>query len=115
MYKIYLILADTDGIGQWKVGITTDINKRLQTLKVANPNISHVETIYEIDNREIAYMVETLVKKRFKQYKINGEWFSYDCLNKQIFLDICEKYEYNAITHQQIQNSIQNDKNNYYR
>lgn len=113
-YKIYLIYADTDGIGQWKVGITTNINKRLQTLRVGNPNISHVECTYDIRSREIAYMVENLVHKRFKEYKINGEWFAEQCLNKDIFLNICEQMEYNANTAIQIQQNIQDSKNNYY-
>lgn len=113
MYKIYLILADTGGTGQWKVGITTNINKRLQTLRVGNPNISHVETVYEIEDREVAYMVETLVKKRFKEFKINGEWFSYSCLNREIFLDICEKYEYNANVSKQFERDMIQYKNDY--
>lgn len=115
MYKIYLIYAETDGIGQWKIGITKDINTRLQTLKVGNPNIVDVFSTYDIEDRVIAYRVETLMKKHFKQYKVNGEWFLHHALNKDIFLELCARYESATHVWKDIQNNIKNDKNNYYR
>lgn len=115
MYKIYLIFADTEGIGQWKVGITTDIDKRLQILKVGNPNIVGVESFHTIDNREIAYKTETLLKRYLRPHRIKGEWFSYDSLNSQTFKFLCEKCEANANICREIQDNINNDKNNIYR
>jgi predicted GIY-YIG superfamily endonuclease len=115
LYKIYLIYSNTEGIVQWKVGITTDLEKRLQILKVGNPNIVGVDAYYEIDNREIAYKVETLVKKQLKSHKVKGEWFAHESLNSQIFKHLCEKCEVNANIWKQIQDNINNDKNNIYR
>lgn len=115
MYKIYLILSNTEGIGQWKVGITTDIGKRLQILKVGNPNIVGVEAYHEIENRVIAYKTETLLKKYLKPYQVKGEWFSEESLNPQTFKYLCEKCETNANIWMEIQNNINNHKNNIYR
>lgn len=114
MYKIYLIFANTEGIGQWKIGITTDIDKRLQILKVGNPNIVGVESTYEIYERDVAYKVENLIKRELKQYRVKGEWFSHDCLNAEIFKHLCEKNKENANILIQIQNNINNHKNNFY-
>lgn len=115
MYKIYLIYSNTEGIVQWKVGITTDLNKRLQILKVGNPNIVGIDTYYEIQNREIAYKVETLLKRQLKNFKVQGEWFSHEALNTETFKYLCEKCEVNANIWKQIQDNINNDKNNIYR
>jgi len=115
LYKIYLILANTDGIGQWKVGISTNLDKRLQILKTGNPNIVGIETYYKIENKAIAYMVETMIKKTLKPYKVNGEWFTFNALNIEIFKILCEKFEKSANIYQQIQNNINNHKNNTYR
>lgn len=114
MYKIYLILADTNGINQWKIGITSNITKRLQILRVGNPNIVGVSATYEIKDRQIAYSVENIVKKYFKQYKVQGEWFKYECLNVDIFIDSCKRAQVNANISKIIQDNIKNDKNNNY-
>lgn len=115
MYKIYLIYSNTGEIGQWKVGITTNIAKRLQTLKVGNPNIVGVESYHEIENRIIAYKTETILKNYLKPHRLQGEWFSEDSLTPHIFKYLCEKCEANANICIEIQNNINNDKNNTYR
>lgn len=102
-------------MGQWKVGITTDLDKRLQTLRVGNPNITGIQTYHEISDKSVAYMVETMIKKSLKQYRVKGEWFSQESLNIDIFKYLCEKYELNANIHKQIQDNINNDKNNTFR
>lgn len=114
MYKIYLIYAETDGIGQWKIGITTNLDKRIQILRVGNPNIIGAFAEYEIKNREIAYKVETLMKKHFKEYQLVGEWFAHQALNKKVFLEMCERYEANAKVWYQYKQNINNYKNNIY-
>ena len=90
MYSIYLISAYVDGILQWKVGLSKHPNKRLKELKTANPNIKDIHALYEINNRELAYKTEALIKKRLKEFKINGEWFESYSLNETLFFEYCD-------------------------
>ena len=54
LYSLYLISAITDGILQWKIGLSKHPNKRITELKTANPNIQQIDALYGIKNRQIA-------------------------------------------------------------
>lgn len=111
MYKIYLIYAETEGIGQWKIGITTNIEERLANLRVGNPNICGVKTLYEIEDRSIAYKVEALLKRHCKPFKINGEWLRFDAFDKNTFHMLCTRLEENAKVWKEYQNNMKFNKN----
>lgn len=110
MYKIYLIYAEINETIQWKIGITKDINKRINQLKTGNPNIIDVVCFYEINNRQLAYKVEADIKRILKKHKIRGEWYEYSCLNEEIFLEQCKKSENNMRILQDILNNIKQYK-----
>ena len=105
-YKIYLIYAEINDTIQWKIGITKDINKRIKQLQTGNPNIVDVVSFYEINNRELAYKVEADIKRVLKKYKIQGEWYLYESLDNDIFLQQCIKSENNMRILQDITNNI---------
>lgn len=73
MYKLYLISSFNNDVLQWKIGLSKHPEKRINELKTSNPNIREIHALYEINNRELAYKTENLLKKRLKEFKINGE------------------------------------------
>jgi len=64
---VYIIKSNLD----YKIGYTTNYDKRLQNYKTHNPNIS---TICVIESN-MAYNCESYLKERFRKNNINGEWF----------------------------------------
>lgn len=93
MYNLYLIYAETEGIGQWKIGLSKHPKKRINELKTANPNIVGISVLYEINERDVAYKTETLLKRFLKPFKISGEWVDIIALNQTLFIEYCKKYE----------------------
>jgi predicted GIY-YIG superfamily endonuclease len=92
---IYLIYAETDSVGQWKLGVTKrDINERLKEHTVSNPNIVGVVAMYETDSN-LSYSIESVLKRWYRKDKIRGEWITYDGLTKEKFLNDCSKIEKN--------------------
>lgn len=97
MFNIYLIGAIIDeNIIQWKIGISIHPDKRLLQLKTSNPNIDKIYALYKIKDRELAYKTEALLKRKLKQFKINGEWIDHYGLNVDLFLLYCEMCETSA-------------------
>jgi hypothetical protein len=98
MYNLYLIYAEIESIGQWKVGLSKHPNKRINELRTANPNIVGISALYEIYERDVAYKTEALLKKFLLPFKIAGEWVNIMALSPLLFLEYCEKYEQIAKT-----------------
>lgn len=112
MHSLYLIYSELGSIGQWKVGVSGNLPERFESIKTANPNIVKYAATYPIENKDIAYKVEALLKKHFRQHKISGEWILHEVLNPELFLRLCQKYE-NAITiHLEIEKNIKNNYDN---
>lgn len=109
MYNLYLIYAETNDIGQWKIGLSKHPNKRINELKTANPNIIGISALYEIYERDVAYKTEALLKKLLLPFKISGEWVDIIALNPVLFIEYCTKYEMIART------LIQIEKNKKFR
>ncbi len=110
LYSLYLISAITDGILQWKIGLSKHPNKRITELKTANPNIQQIDALYGIKNRQIAYKTEALMKKNLKSFQIRGEWIEGYALNQTLFTEYCILYEEIAITLVQIENNKRENK-----
>lgn len=104
-YSLYLISALTDGILQWKIGLSKHPNKRITELKTANPNIQQIDALYEIRNRQVAYKTEALLKKNLKSFQISGEWIEGYALNQTLFIEYCTMYEEIAQTLIEIENN----------
>lgn len=104
--NVYLVLSDTEGVMQWKIGVTTNLEQRLNSLKTANPNIVGVSKLYEADE-ERCYQIESFLKRTLKSHKINGEWIRYDGIDPDKFTALCEKVDGNMTL---IANMINEDK-----
>ncbi len=65
-----------DGLGHIKIGKTTDLKKRLDTLQTANP--MKLEFWYGIHFQTLkeAEEVEESFHNLFADYRLQGEWFS---------------------------------------
>jgi len=92
-YNLYLIFAEIEGIGQWKIGVSKHPEKRLLELSTANPNIKGISVIYEVETRELAYMIESRLKKKLEPFKINGEWVEHVALNDTLFIEYCKHFD----------------------
>lgn len=68
--KIYLIHNETTG--RFKIGFSKDPVKRLKTLQTGNDNVIvlYYERICEHYSK-----VEASLKKDYKEYRTQGEWF----------------------------------------
>lgn len=81
--KTYLILDQISGF--CKIGKTTDVKTRLQSLSCGNPNI---KLLFVIDAD-----VEEELHLQFKLKKVKGEWFSLSPKDiESIKKKWCEKY-----------------------
>jgi predicted GIY-YIG superfamily endonuclease len=58
--------------GAVKIGVTNDLKNRIKNVQTGNDDEIYC---YYYQEREDAYKVETLVKKKFKKFNTNGEWF----------------------------------------
>lgn len=103
---LYLLYCETGEVAQWKIGVTTNLKRRFNEIKLANPNAVDFFSTYEISERNIAYAVEAMLKKSLKTDTISGEWIYYEALTKDKFQNLCETYDKMYRVHLQIQNNI---------
>lgn len=106
MYTIYLLFAETGNVTQWKIGVTTDLKRRFNEIKLANPNAVDFASTYDIIDRNVAYAVEAMLKKHLKRNTISGEWIYHEALDKQKFQELCASYEKNYRLHLEIEKNI---------
>jgi len=66
-----------------KIGVTSDIKRRLKEIRFANPN--HINVLFFIEN---VYLLEKILHLRFDNYRINNEWFHYNESILEIFKTI---------------------------
>lgn len=86
VHYIYLMYAETNGIGQWKLGISKNNPElRYNQLKTANPNLIKISALYKVYN-DLGWQIEAALKRYYKMYKVNGEWYKYEALNEKEFL-----------------------------
>lgn len=78
-YKTYIFIDNAAGL--YKIGRAVDIEKRLNTLSVANANLSVALTI--------GYDVENELHKTYSKKKVKSEWFR---LTEKDIEDINHKY-----------------------
>ena len=68
---VYFIHME-DNLKMFKIGYTTDLNKRLEALQIGNPHL--LCTYKTIDN--VSRKLETRLHHLFQNKKIRGEWFA---------------------------------------
>ena len=72
--RVYVISADIDGKKRYKIGYTKrEVYKRLKELKTSNSANLEIELVIE---SKWATKIEKELHRRFKDFKINGEWFN---------------------------------------
>jgi len=80
----WVYLAHDGHTGYWKIGVTTNLNAREQTLKLSNAKIS-MRHSFSGD-----YALEKSLHESFSAFKIQGEWF---CLNDEHIDNILSTYK----------------------
>lgn len=79
---IYLIKEDSIN-GYYKIGMSIDINARLISLQCGNPYNLKIVSSYYTDNM---VQEEEEWHNKFKESRINGEWFSLNDIEIDLFL-----------------------------
>ena len=92
---IYFIQQGSDG--PVKIGMASDVRKRLVALKHANPYKLHLLCSISTHRR-----MEQIIHRRFKNHRIRGEWFnpSPDIMS---FINKIRKFGYTRIGQKKIQ------------
>lgn len=76
---VYLIREDT---GNYKIGVSKLPVKRLSELQTANSNKLILEKAVKVNN---GFIVESLLHKCYGGKRLNGEWFSLDEKDLEVF------------------------------
>ena len=72
--KSYLYMLRAGNTDYYKIGVSININKRIEALQSGNP---HKLTIYESVYTRERYL-EGIIHRKLKQYRVEGEWFHFD-------------------------------------
>lgn len=72
-HTVYFIQPRSGGL--IKIGVTSDIDRRLKELQTGQAAELRVVHKIVFDKRAIAERVEQLLHSRYAQYRSNGEWF----------------------------------------
>ncbi len=91
---LYII---TDG-ESYKVGLAKNINNRLKNLQTSNAKKLSVYRDVIVPDAQARY-IEKCIHDRLKKYRLQGEWFSRDCLlviDKMSDSEICNINNYTA-------------------
>ena len=73
--KDSLYIIQSSNKGMIKIGRSTDPDVRLKQLQTGNPSKLKLIHVFE----EIGYK-EKIYHELLKEFRIKGEWFSYDCV-----------------------------------
>ena len=71
--NLYIIQSDVTGM--IKVGRSKDPQKRLKQLQTGNPNKLKLIASFKGEGWK-----EKTLHERLRRYRLEGEWFSYDCV-----------------------------------
>ncbi len=75
MSYLYLISAETTHADLCKVGIASNIDRRLKTLQTACPYPLRVYEVWDCATAGLARGVERAAHSWLRQWRVNGEWF----------------------------------------
>ena len=92
MKKVYLIQSVEDSY--YKIGVSNKPNYRIEQLKTGSPSPLKLIETYE---SEIPYKIESVLKKRLKHLKKEGEWFDLSVDIEVNFKKMCRKIEENIV------------------
>lgn len=92
MKKIYLLKCENEAY--YKIGITKDIEKRINTLQTGNPEKIKIISTYD---SPLANKIEKTLHNIYSHLKMNGEWFNFSIKEELEFQEICKTIEKNLI------------------
>lgn len=92
MDYIYLIQSLEDSY--YKIGVSKHPKKRLLEHQTSNPSQLKLIEIYQTN---LAYKIESILKRRYSYAKKQGEWFDLSMDIEVNFKKICEKIEENIV------------------
>jgi hypothetical protein len=96
---VYLLIGENDSGGFMKIGCSSQPLRRWKDLAVSPvsdkymPDVKYA-AIWRAENSKDSYRVETLLHHRFRDRRIEGEWFRFDfkaLADKREFNDGCKK------------------------
>ena len=71
----YVYFISTTRKNVVKIGIANNPNKRLKTFQTANHEELIILRVIKVENRALAFKLETALHQKFKKYHVRGEWF----------------------------------------
>jgi len=90
--KVYLIESYSNGVYQYKIGVSKNPAQRLKQHKTSNPNGLNV--LFEFESNW-PFKLETALKNMYQYNKIDGEWFTLSDDIVKSFINQCERIEDN--------------------
>lgn len=83
-YKVYFITYGKKSGNPTKIGVTSNLERRIKTLQVSCPFDMKCTASICFDDRELAYKFEHFMHVKLRKHWIRGEWFrsGYWNLNK---------------------------------
>ena len=75
MNKDSLYIIQSDVTGMIKIGRSKNPQKRLKQLQTGNPNKLKIIAEFKGEGWK-----EKIIHERLRMYRLEGEWFSYDCV-----------------------------------
>jgi predicted GIY-YIG superfamily endonuclease len=81
---VYVYFIQAGKRGPVKIGVATDVEKRLESLQTGNHQELHIRTLIVCDEKNHAFETEKKFHRRFKHFHIRGEWFYGAVLDKKI-------------------------------
>ena len=75
MAEAFIYVISEEASPYLKIGVTTDIERRLSGLQTGNPRKLFVADLVEFECERHAYFVESAVHSRLAGRKKQGEWF----------------------------------------
>jgi hypothetical protein len=111
MKNIYLISSIVNDQIMYKVGYTKrKVEDRIKEFKTGNPGDFNIVEVYEAKNFGVS--IEKNLHNKYKDKKINGEWFMLEKEDIETFMEDCEKL-YKRYKFIQENNTYLEDRNIY--
>lgn len=85
-YYVYIIQSGDRPKSPIKIGVSSNIDKRVSDLQTGNPHPLKVMAAIECRDKKDAYKLENLIHRKLTRYRMKGEWFRGCYINfKEIF------------------------------
>lgn len=89
---MYVYLAEAEGTNKYKIGISKNPKKRIDSLQVGNGE--KLVLIKEFKTKH-NFVLESALHRNFSSKHVVGEWFELTEQDVKGFLEVCQKLEGN--------------------